>query len=53
MKLIAEGNTNKSIASYLSVSLKTVEKHRASLMDKLGLRNSSSLTAYAMENGLV
>ena len=53
MKLIAEGNKNKEIAEYLSVSLKTVEKHRSNLMRKLDLHSASALTAYAIENGLI
>lgn len=53
MKLIAEGNKNKDIAEYLSVSLKTVEKHRSNLMRKLDLHSASALTAYAIENGLI
>ncbi len=53
LKLVAEGNTNKNIASILSVSVKTVEKHRANLMSKLNLRNSAAVTAFAIEKGLV
>jgi DNA-binding NarL/FixJ family response regulator len=53
LKLIAEGNSNKHMASYLGLSIKTVEKHRASLRHKLGLRNASMLTAYAIEKGIV
>lgn len=53
MQLIAEGRTNKSAAEFLSVSQKTVEKHRASLMQKLGLRNATEMTLVAMEMGLV
>jgi DNA-binding NarL/FixJ family response regulator len=53
LQLIAEGNTNKKIASHLCISLKTVEKHRANLMQKLELRNTAALTAYAIEKGLV
>ena len=53
IKLIAEGNKNRTIAEYLSVSTKTVEKHRSNLMQKLNLHNASALTAYAFENGLV
>jgi len=53
LKLIAEGNSNKHIAAYLSLSVKTIEKHRASLRHKLGLRNASTLTAYAIEKGIV
>ncbi len=53
MKLIAEGYKNKEIAEYLSVSLKTVEKHRSNLMRKLDLHSASALTAYAIEKGLI
>jgi len=53
LKLVAEGNSNKHIALYLSLSIKTVEKHRASLRHKLGLKNTSMLTAYAIERGMV
>ncbi len=53
LKLVAEGNANKDIALILCLSVKTVEKHRASLRQKLGLRNGSMLTAYAIEHGYV
>ncbi len=53
LKLVAEGNTNKNMAEYLCISIKTVEKHRASLMNKLDLHNISALTTYAIEKGLV
>lgn len=53
LKLIAEGHKNKEIAEVLSISPKTVEKHRANLMKKLGLHSAAALTAYAIENGLV
>jgi DNA-binding NarL/FixJ family response regulator len=53
LKLIAEGQRNKDIAGYLSISVKTVEKHRANLMRKLNLHTASALTAFAIENGLV
>ncbi len=53
LKLIAEGKKNKEIAAYLSVSLKTVEKHRSNLMKKLDLHSGPALTAYAFENGLL
>ena len=52
MKLIAEGQRNKDIAEYLSISLKTVEKHRSNLMKKLDLHNASGITSYAIKNGL-
>ena len=53
LQLIAEGRTNRAAAEFLSVSPKTVEKHRASLMHKLGLRNAAELTLVAMELGLI
>jgi two-component system response regulator NreC len=53
LKLVAEGHPNKHIAEYLSLSVKTVEKHRSNLMKKLNLHNASTLTAYAIEKGLV
>lgn len=53
LKLIAESNTNKKISDCLNISVKTVEKHRANLMRKLGMRNAAALTAYAIEKGLV
>ena len=51
--LIAEGRMNKEIARTLSISPKTVEKHRANLMTKLDRHNISQLTVFAMENGLL
>lgn len=53
LKLIAEGYKNKDIADLLCISAKTVEKHRANLMQKLDLHNVSALTAFAMERGLI
>ena len=53
LKLIAEGRSNKSIAEYLALSVKTVEKHRSNLMKKLDLHNASMLTAFAIAKGLV
>jgi DNA-binding NarL/FixJ family response regulator len=53
LKLIAEGMKNKEIADYLCISMKTVERHRANLMEKLDLHNVSALTALAIEKGLV
>jgi DNA-binding NarL/FixJ family response regulator len=52
MKLIAEGYRNKDVAEYLSISLKTVEKHRSNMMKKLDLHSSSSITSFAIKNGL-
>jgi len=53
LKLIAEGHTNKSMADYLCISVKTVEKHRANLMKKLDLHSVSALTTYALEKGII
>jgi DNA-binding NarL/FixJ family response regulator len=53
LKLIAEGYLNKEIAEFLNISVKTVEKHRANIMKKLDLHNVASLTAYAIERGLI
>lgn len=53
LKLVAEGYKNKEMARYLSISPKTVEKHRANLMKKLGLSCTAEVTAYAIRNGLV
>jgi len=52
MKLIAEGYKNKDVAQYLSISLKTVEKHRSNLMKKLDLHSASSITSFAIKNGV-
>ena len=53
IKLIAEGSRTKDIAVYLSLSPKTVEKHRTNLMRKLDLHSVSAVTVYAIQNGLV
>jgi DNA-binding NarL/FixJ family response regulator len=53
LKLVAEGHPNRYIADFLCLSVKTVEKHRSNLMKKLDLHNASTLTAYAIEKGLV
>lgn len=53
LKLLAEGFTNKEIAEFLNISVKTVEKHRSNLIGKLDLHNVAQLTAYAIETGLV
>jgi DNA-binding NarL/FixJ family response regulator len=53
IKLIAEGKRTKEIATYLSLSPKTIEKHRTNLMRKLDLHNVSEVTVYAMKNGFV
>ena len=53
IKLIAEGNTSKQIAELLVISEKTVERHRANILDKLGLRDRVDMTRYAIRRGLV
>ncbi len=53
LKLIAEGQRNKVIADFLNISVKTVEKHRANLMQKLDLHSVSEITIYAVRKGLV
>lgn len=53
IKLIAEGKRTKEIATYLSLSPKTIEKHRTNLMRKLDLHNVSEVTVYAIKNGFV
>ena len=52
LKLIAEGRRNREIAEALFVSVKTVEKHRANLMNKLDLHNTAALTAFAIGNSI-
>jgi DNA-binding NarL/FixJ family response regulator len=53
VKLIAEGHTSREIGELLNISDKTVERHRASVLDKLGLRDRVALTLYAVRRGLV
>lgn len=53
LKLIAEGYKNKAIADYLCISVKTVAKHRANIMEKLDIHNVAALTVYAMEKKLI
>jgi DNA-binding NarL/FixJ family response regulator len=53
LQLIAEGKSTKEIAHVLNVSAKTVETHRALLMDRLGIRDVPGLVRYAIRIGLV
>lgn len=53
LKLIGEGYKNAEIADFLCISVKTVNKHRSNLMQKLDIHNAAALTAYAIEKGLV
>jgi DNA-binding NarL/FixJ family response regulator len=52
-KLIAEGNSAKEIAASLMISAKTVDRHRANILQKLGMRDRLELTRYAIRTGLV
>jgi DNA-binding NarL/FixJ family response regulator len=53
LKLIAEAHTSKEIADLLVISVKTVERHRANILEKLGMRDRVELTRYAIRRGLV
>ncbi|GLY65378.1 response regulator [Amycolatopsis taiwanensis] len=53
VKLIAEGNSAKEIADALVISVKTVDRHRANILQKLGMRDRLELTRYAIRTGLV
>jgi DNA-binding NarL/FixJ family response regulator len=53
LQLIAEGFTNKAIAAELQISIKTVEKHRQQVMNKLNIHDIASLTRYAIANKLI
>src|SRR5687767_9661931 len=53
LQLIAEGQSTKQIAIGLNISIKTVETHRAQLMDRLQIHNIAGLVRYAIRNGLI
>lgn len=53
LQLIAEGESNKQIAAELGISVKTVERHRQRLMDKLAIHDIAGLTRYAISRGLI
>jgi DNA-binding NarL/FixJ family response regulator len=53
VKLIAEGHSSKEIAAALTISVKTVERHRANILQKLGMRDRTELTRYAIRAGLI
>ncbi|MEW2555065.1 response regulator transcription factor [Streptomyces zhihengii] len=53
LKLVAEGLSSKDIAETLFISVKTVQRHRANLLSKLGLRDRLALTRYAIRSGLI
>jgi DNA-binding NarL/FixJ family response regulator len=53
LKLIVEGYSSKEIAKKLTISLKTVERHRANILQKLEMRDRTELTWYAIRSGLI
>jgi two-component system response regulator NreC len=53
LQLIAEGRSNREIAGLLHISVKTVETHRANLMDKLDIHSTAELTQYAIQKGMI
>jgi len=53
LKLIAEAQTSKQISEALFISVKTVERHRQNILDKLGMRDRVELTRYAIRRGLI
>jgi DNA-binding NarL/FixJ family response regulator len=53
LQLVAEGAANKQVASQLGISIKTVEKHRQHLMDKLNIHETAGLTRYAIAQGII
>jgi len=53
LELIGKGKANKQIADELGISIKTVEKHRASVMEKLNIHEAAGLTRYAVASGLI
>ena len=53
LKMIAEGKSSKEVADLLFISVRTVERHRANLMDKLGIKKTADLVKYAIRKGYV
>ena len=53
LQLIAEGRANKQVATELAISVKTVEKHRQHLMEKLNIHDTAGLTRYAIAAGII
>jgi len=53
LQLVAEGQANKQVAATLEISIKTVEKHRQHLMDKLNIHDTAGLTRYAIASGVI
>ena len=53
LQRVAEGEANKEVAADLGISIKTVEKHRQSVMEKLGIHDTAGLTRYAISAGII
>jgi len=53
IQLVAEGRANKQVAAELKISIKTVEKHRQHLMEKLNIHDTAGLTRYAIARGII
>ncbi|CAG0947050.1 Oxygen regulatory protein NreC [Anaerolineae bacterium] len=53
LRLVAEGASSREIAERLSISIKTVDTHRANMMEKLGIHNAAELIKYAIRNGII
>jgi two-component system response regulator NreC len=53
LQLLAEGRSNKEVASLLNLGLSTVETHRANLMQKLNLHNTAEIVLYAVRKGII
>jgi DNA-binding NarL/FixJ family response regulator len=53
LQLVAEGHANKQVAATLNISIKTVEKHRQHLMDKLNIHETAGLTRYAISHRII
>jgi DNA-binding NarL/FixJ family response regulator len=53
LQLVAEGSANKQVAAELGISIKTVEKHRQHVMQKLNIHETAGLTRYAIAQGMV
>lgn len=53
LKLISSGKNNQEVADQLFISTKTVETHKANILEKLGLRNTAELVKYAIKNNLI
>jgi DNA-binding NarL/FixJ family response regulator len=53
LKLVAEGSSNKEIADQLNISVRTVDHHRASLIEKLNLKSTAELIRYAISKSYI